>query len=122
MIQEIKLKLGGQDRLFTFGIIFLGEVLERLDVDYHTLLEKVQKNPFKYNPILMYESLRNSYRIEKKDLDFTEEDVVLWLEKEDSFGVSVMMSFLSAFMGTQDNKTPIEDVDKENVKKVSKKK
>ena len=38
MIQELKLKLGGEERTFTFGIIFLGNVLERLDFDYNELL------------------------------------------------------------------------------------
>jgi len=120
MITEIKLNLGKKDRLFTFGIIFLGEVLERLDTDYNTLLEKVSKNPFKYAPILMYESLRNSYRIEKKDIDFVEDDIVLWLESEDLIGVDVMLSFINAFMGTQENKTPVNEG--EDTKDASKKK
>lgn len=118
MITEIKLNLGKKDRLFTFGIIFLGEVLERLDTDYNTLLEKVSKNPFKYAPILMYESLRNSYRIEKKDVDFVEDDIVVWLESEELMGIDVMLSFINAFMGTQENKTPVDEgKDDENASK-----
>ena len=118
MIQEIKLKLNGKEREFSFGIIFLGEVLERLDLDYNSMLVKVSKNPFKYAPILMYESLKNTYKKSKLDVDFTEDDIVNWLEKEELMGVDIMLAFINAFMGTQDNKTPVEnDVDNEDVKK-----
>lgn len=118
MIQEIKLNLGGKKRRFTFGIIYLGEVLESLDFDYDTLLNKVIKNPFKYAPVLMYESLRNSYRIEKKELDFTQEDLVQWLEKEETLGVDVMLKFIKAFMGTQENPTPVKEINVEDAEVV----
>lgn len=122
MIQDVKLKLGGKQRHFTFGIIFLGEVLDVLDLDYGTMLEKVSKNPFKYSPTLMYKSLENTYRLNKKDVDFTEDDIVNWLEKEDLLGIDKMIAFVQAFMGTQENKTPVEDVDVNDAKEVSKKK
>jgi len=120
MVKELKLKLNGKNKTFTFGLIYIGEVLERLDIDYNTLLIKVSKNPFKYAPILMFESLRNSYRIDKKEVDFTEDDIVNWLESEDLLGVDVMLKFVHAFMGTNENPTPVNDIDvveDENVKK-----
>ena len=117
MIQEIKLNLGNEERTFSFGIIYLGNVLERLDVDYNTMLEKVSKNPFKYAPILMFESLKNTQKRIGKDVDFTEDDLVDWLEKENLLGVDIMLKFINAFMGTQENKTPVNEVDSDNVKK-----
>lgn len=117
MIQEIKLNLGNEERTFSFGIIYLGNVLERLDVDYNTMLEKVSKNPFKYAPILMFESLKNTQNRIGKDVDFTENDIVDWLEKENLLGVDIMLKFINAFMGTQENKTPVNEVDSDNVKK-----
>ena len=120
MIRDIKLKLGGEVRDFSFGITFLGEVLERLDVDYTTMLNKVSKNPFKYSPILMYESLKNTQNRIGKEPEFTEKDVIDWLNQEENLGVDVMLSFINAFMGTQENKTPeieVEDEDIDNVKK-----
>lgn len=120
MIKDIKLKLGGKNRVFSFGLFFIGNVLERLDIDYHTMLEKVSKNPFKYAPILMAESLKNTYSKEKKEVDFTDNDIIEWLEKEDLLGVDSMLKFINAFLGTQENKTPLNEAD--NDKKVSKKK
>jgi hypothetical protein len=117
MIKEIKLKLNKKQRTFTFGLIYLGEVLERLDIDYNSLLNKVSKNPFKYAPILMFESLRNTYRINKESVDFTEDDLVNWLEKEDLLGVDLMLKFVHAFMGTNENPTPVEVNNSDDVKK-----
>ena len=118
MIQEIKLKLGGKEREFTFGITFLGEVLERLDIDYNELLNKVLKNPFKYAPVLMFESLKNTANRINSSVDFTEKELVLWLEKEENLGVDLMLKFIHAFLGTNENYTPLNDSEKaDDVKK-----
>ena len=121
MIQEIKLKLNGQEYTFSFGILFLGEVLERLDLDYNSLLQKVSKNPFKYAPILMEESLRNTAKRINKNIDFTYTDIANWLEKEESLGVDVMLQFIHAFLGTNENKTPIERIEVNDAEIVKKK-
>ena len=110
MIQELKQTLGGKERVFTFGIIFLGNVLERLDLDYNALLMKSSKNPFKYAPILMYESLRNTAQKEGMDVDFTENELIGWLEKEEVLGANQIIEFIQAFMGTNENKTPEKEV------------
>ena len=117
MLRDISLELGGKKRTFSFGILFLGEVLERLDVDYDTVLQKVSKNPFKYAPILMFESLKNTYKSKDKELDFTDRDIVKWLESEDALGVDKMIDFIKAFMGTNENLTPTEDAEGGDVKK-----
>jgi hypothetical protein len=109
MIQELKLKLGGEERTFTFGIIFLGNVLERLDFDYNELLIKSSKNPFKYAPILMYESLKNTAERDGRNTNFTERDLIGWLESEETMGADKIVQFIQAFMGTNENKTPIEE-------------
>ena len=118
MKKELTLKLGGKNRKFTFGLIFIGEVLERLDIDYNELLQKVVKNPFKYAPILMFESLKNSYTIKDKALDFTEKDIIIWLEKQELLGVDCMTEFVRFFLGVNENPTPVKSVENgENVKK-----
>ena len=120
MIQDLKLELGGKERTFTFGIVFIGEVLERLDIDYNELLQKCIKNPFKYAPILMYESLKNTNVRIGKELDFTENDLVGWLESEELLGSDKIIKFIQAFLGTNDNKTPekmVEEVEEGSVKK-----
>lgn len=117
MQKELVLKLGGKDRTFTFGLFFIGEVLETLDIDYNTMLNKVVKNPFKYGPILMYESLKNTYKRDKLNIEFSQDDVLIWLENEELFGTDAILEFINVFTGNNENKTPIESNGKESSKK-----
>lgn len=115
MKQQIEISLGGKKRKFTFGILFLGELLERKEFeDYNDMLLKVSKNPFKYAPILMYESLKNTCNKYNKEVDFTEKDVLNWLVKEEEVGMDKMLKYLQTFMGSTDNKTPNEVVEENN--------
>jgi hypothetical protein len=115
MKQQIELHLGGKKRKFTFGILFLGNVLERdLYEDYNDLLIKTQKNPFKHAPILMYESLVNTCNKYQKEIDFTENDVVNWLDKDYIKGADNVVKFLQVFFGTNENKTPTENENNQN--------
>ncbi len=121
MRQQLYLHLGGKKRKFTFGILFLGNLLERNEFeDYNDMLIKVSKNPFKYAPILMFESLVNTCNKESKQVDFNESDVLNWIDKDYLKGSEKMLEFLNVFMGTNENKTPVEE--KGDNKEVSKKK
>jgi len=118
MKQQIELHLGGKKRKFTFGILFLGNVLERENYeDYNDLLIKTQKNPFKHAPILMYESLVNTCNKYQKNIDFTESDVIEWLDRDYIKGADNVVKFLQVFFGTNENKTPIENETNEDAPK-----
>lgn len=121
MIQEIKLNLGGKDRLFTFGLTFLGELMERYDpLTLEEIILKAVKFPAKYVPSLMFESLRNTTLMNKEVVDFEEIDIKIWLEQEESLGAEKITTFLTTFLETTENKTKVEDievVDAEEVKK-----
>lgn len=118
MNKDYKVKLGGKNRVFTFGLLFIGEVLERMELDYNEFFTTVGKSPMKYTHIIMFESLKNTYKKDGLDLDFTENDIITWLESELFSGYHIIQGFLLAFMGTQKNNTPIESNNKNsNVKK-----
>lgn len=117
MKQQLELSLGGKKRKFTFGILFLGSVLERDEFeDYNDLLIKTSKNPFKYAPILMYESLVNTANKYNKKVDITQEKIIEYLDKDFEDGVNKMLSFINVFMGNSENKAPIKS-DKESTTK-----
>lgn len=117
MTQDINIKIEKQDYTFSFGLNFIGEVLERTDLDYNDLLQKVIKNPFKYAPILMYESLKNTAKRDKTKLELTEDEFITLLEKQPNLGTDIIMMFVYAFFATNENPTPTESVEKGNVKK-----
>jgi len=103
MKQFLDLKLGGKSRRFTFGVVFIGEVLEDLDLDFNELITKMTKNTFKYVPVLMYHSLVNSYLKDNKELDFGKQDVNNWIDSEDNLGVDKILSFVNAFIASTNN-------------------
>jgi hypothetical protein len=110
MQQSLEINLGGKNRTFTFGILFLANALERSEFeDYNDMLLKLSKNPFKYAPIMMYESLVNTYKKNKQDIDFTETEIQDWLDEDYADGMNAMLLFINVFMGNTENKTPIED-------------
>lgn len=119
MKQQIEINLGGKKRKFTFGILFLGNVLERKEFnDFDDLMKKVMTNYIKYTPVLMFESLVNTANKYGKEVDFTERDILNWLDAKPLYGVTEINKFINVFVGATDNKTPLEETNaKENVSK-----
>ena len=123
MKQQIEINLGGRKRKFTFGILFLGNVLERKEfTDFDDLMQKLTANYIKYTPILMYESLVNTCNKYDKTIDFTERDVLNWLDDKPLYGVTEINKFVNVFVGATDNKAPLDDKGETAKENVSKKK
>ena len=120
MKQQIDIKFGGKKRKFVFGVLLIGELLERNEFeDYSDLIIKTAKNPFKYAPVIMFESLKSAYDMISKEYDFTEKDVKKWAN-DDYFNneSKSIVSFVETFLGTNENKAQNEDVnDNENLPK-----
>lgn len=66
----MEIEFGGKKRLFSFGLGFLGELIEYTGLDISQVLTKLETNPIKYIPEYMYYS--NKYACESKGLEFTE--------------------------------------------------
>ena len=123
MKQQIEINLGGRKRKFTFGILFLGNVLERKEfTDFDDLMQKLTANYIKYTPILMYESLVNTCNKFDNEVDFTEKDILNWLDDKPLYGVTEINKFVNVFVGATDNKAPLDDKRETAKENVSKKK
>lgn len=81
-MQELKIKLGGKNLGFSFGLGFLGEALEELNLGLDSLMFKISNNPFKYIPELMYLSSKYYYELNGEEFNLTKKDVYSLLEKE----------------------------------------
>ena len=110
MKQFLDLKLGGKSRRFTFGVVFIGEVLEDLDLDFNELISKMTKNTFKYVPVLMYHSLVNSYLKDNKELDFGKQDLGKWIDLEENLGIDKILEFVNAFIASTNNSVSDDEV------------
>ena len=117
MIQDIKLKLNGKNHTFSFGILFIGNLIDRLGVNYNEIFTVLGKNMVKNFPLLLFESLKNTYLRDDKDIDFTEKDITNWLNKEPLNGLHLIPTFEQAFIESLNNPTPTDEVESGNVKK-----
>ena len=107
----MKLTINKQELDFVVGLGFLGELLDNLDMGLDDLLIKIDKNPFKYIPLMMYNSAKYSLELEDKEVEFTKADFFKWIDDDGAItdkNVSVI-KFVKLF-----NDSIFKDVPKED--------
>jgi len=71
-IIKFKLPEGGEKEFtFWYGTGFLGNVIELTDFTLDDLVMSIDKNPFKYIPMLMHESLKYGFERDGKECPYT---------------------------------------------------
>lgn len=117
MKKAIDIQIGDESYHCPFGLEFLGECLENLGLNVNEIGEKLDNNPFKWIPTLMYESIK----LGKGELDFTYSEFVNRLD-EDVNGQKTMAAFLNAFVDSLRKDVPKQDVNPATRKKAAPKK
>ena len=115
MSKQIEIVLNERTLKCSFGLGFLGECLENLGLNVFEIGKKLDDNPFKWIPVLMYESAKYT----DKDLNLSLEELIELLDTTD--GNKEMAKFLGAFVQSLNKDVPIEKGVKPS-KNVSKKK
>jgi len=118
-MKKINLFIGGQYRDFYFGLGFLGTLLEKSGLEMHEIDAKIQGNPFKWIPEIMFHSLAYGYIRENRLPDFDVQNVVNWID-EDANAMELLKSFNTAFKQSLIKDVPVqpnEDVKKKVTKK-----
>lgn len=105
-MKEIKLELNGKEYNLPFGLGFLGECLENLGLNVFEIGQKLDDNPFKWIPTLMYESYKYECFLNGVDTEFTYRDLIGWLDNNE--GKNKMNSFLIAFVDSLKKDVPVE--------------
>lgn len=141
-MKQIELELGGEKRMFYFGLGFLGNLLEKENIQLHEIEEKLLKNSYKWMPLIMYYSL--SWRYEKKGefppfdafdvadwidelTEFDDIEVVLKLNEDGSKETTtvqlptVVRAYFKAFWESINKNVPKQPEQEENKKKALKK-
>ena len=103
-------KLGGQDRVFYFGLGFLGIFLDLTSIRAEEITEKMRENPFKVMPQLIYSSLIYQYKKEGVEPDFNVFDVGEWIDDVGGYSGPFMTEFMERF--TEATKDPADKVKK----------
>lgn len=112
----IKLIFNEKEYDCILGLGFLGEVQEVLNLDYNTLLEKYEKFPFKYVPLLMYHSIKFTKELDGENIDFKLKDLLGWIEDDGGLTNKQMISFSEAFIKSLTKDVPKEEIEEEGGK------
>lgn len=110
----MKLKVLNREYNCHFGLGFLGEVIDVLDVDYGEFLAKYEKNPFKYVPLVMYQSIKYSTEMEGEKLGFEHKDLINWIDENGGLTNQEMIDFSQAFIKSLTKNVPKEEVSESN--------
>lgn len=80
-MKSIILNIGGQDRVFYFGLGFLGNLLEKEGLSIQELGAKTSQNPYKWTPLLMFHSLAYGYERVGESFPVSLNEVVDWVDE-----------------------------------------
>lgn len=116
-MNNITLKIAERELDFSFGLGFLGELFEETDLSINEVVEKLNKNPFKMIPTLMYYSSAYALKRQGKEVDFTLYDFTDWIDESGGVGNPNTKIFLNAFTESMTKNIPKTDVDKDASKK-----
>jgi hypothetical protein len=106
-MNKLDIEVGKRRFTCSFGLGFLGECLENLDLSITDIGDKLDKNPFRWIPILMYESIKYP----KDELDFSKGDLIEWLDNDGDKGTKTMNSFVVAFLNSLTKNVPKEETE-----------
>ena len=113
-MKSITLNIGGQERVFYFGLGFLGNLLEETDTNMVDFDEKRLSNPFKWVPLMMFHSCAWGFIRESKEVPFALQDMINWIDEAD---VETLQKFNEGFVNSLVKNVPIDTSKKKVTKK-----
>lgn len=116
-MKKINLFIGGKYRDFYFGLGFLGNLLEKSGLEMHEIDSKIQGNPFKWMPEIMFRSLEYGYIRSGETLDITQFNVSDWIDEEGGFESKNISEFFNAFRLSLTKDVPTQPEVKKKVTK-----
>lgn len=99
--------------------MFLGDFLEEVDMSLEEVGEKMQKNPFRLLPKMIFISARSEAEINGEDFDLKLKDVISLIEKDGGIASPQVTKFINTWTNSLTNgvpESPAEEGDKEKKK------
>ena len=112
-MKQITLNIGGEDRVFYFGLGFLGNLLETENISMTEIDAKLAENPFKWIPLIMFYSCAYGFKRKGEFAPFDAFDLAEWID-EVGMDSDVVTSFFEAFMESLTKDVP-EDKSKKKI-------
>lgn len=95
-MKQITLNIGGEDRVFYFGLGFLGNLLESENIAMNEIDAKLAENPFKWIPLIMFYSCAYGFKRKGEFAPFDAFSVSDWID-EVGIDSEVVTDFFKAF-------------------------
>lgn len=108
-MKNIKLELNGREFEFTFGLRYLGDMLEATGMTLADTAKGMFENPFKFVPLIMFHSAKSVIESQNKTVDFTEDDFIDWIEANDGLFNTSVVSFCENFTKSLTKRVPKND-------------
>lgn len=115
-MNSITRDFGGKERVFSFGLGFLGNLFEETSFTISNIDEQLKTNPFKNIPLIIYYSLVFNYVRKGERPDFDLYDVSEWIEEKGGLQSEFITDYFINF-----NKSMTKDVPADNSKSDKKK-
>ena len=116
-MKQITITIGGEDRVFYFGLGFLGNLLETENIAMNDIDAKLAENPFKWIPLIMYYSCAYGFKRKNEFTPFDAFDVADWID-EVGMDSEEVTSFFKAFTQSLTKDVPQGKEVKKKVTKV----
>lgn len=115
----IEVEIGGKKRGFTFGLGFLGDILEYFNTDVVGFVRLTESNPFKAVPAILYFAHRYTVRKNGGAVDFELIDVDGWIEElENSYANEKVDTILGVLIESMKKHIPgLAEISEEPKKK-----
>ena len=87
----------------------MGELLEETGVELGDLMTKLNTNPFKFIPLMMFRSCEYYNRRKDIKIDFNQYDFADYIENDGGINTDNVRGFLDAFTNSLTKDVPKED-------------
>lgn len=102
MKYKIDIKFSEKILTFHFGLSFLGYFYQKYDLDVAKLYEKIQKEPFSFIPLLMFESYKHNLERQDKEVVLKQDELADLIDENGGLHTegAPASEFLEAFINS----------------------
>ena len=108
-MKELKLTINGKEYNFSFGLGFLGELLDELDCEISDLIGLINKNPFKYIPLMMFRSTEFWNKRKQIQIEFSQYDFADDIDADGGINTDNVNEFVKTFTASLTKDVPIPE-------------
>ena len=116
----ITLKFAEKELKCSLGLMFLGDLLDEVDMSLEEVGAKMQKNPFKLLPKMIHVSAKTEAELNGEDFELTLKDIVKMLEDDGGIASPQSAKFVNMWASSLSAGVPEEEPAEEGGKKAKK--